>query len=78
MKPLYARNVRTHNGLDRVDNQEIWLNLFNLGPNALHIGLRIEIELAVDVAQTFRPQLNLLGRLFPGHIEDGTNGRKLC
>ncbi len=64
-RTLHARNVRAHNGLDRVDNQEIWLDFLNLSPNALHIGLRIEIELAVNVAQTLRSQLNLLGRLFP-------------
>ncbi len=64
-RALHAGDVRTHNGLDRVDNQEIWLDFLNLGPNALHIGLCIEIELAVNVAQAFRSQLNLLGRLFP-------------
>lgn len=51
-RALHAGDVRAHNGLDGVDNQEIWLDFLNLGPNALHIGLRIEIELAVNVAQT--------------------------
>ena len=63
-RALHTGNIRAHDGLDGVDNQEIWFNLLNLGSNGLHIGLGIEIKLTVDVAQALGPQLNLLGRLF--------------
>ena len=48
-RTLNARNLWTHDGLNRVDNEEIRFDGLYLTANRLHIGLSIKIKFVINI-----------------------------
>ena len=76
-RSLHSRNLRRHNGLDRIDDKKVWLDSLHLSSHALHIGLCIEIKLTINIPQALCTEFDLLGRLLTTDIEDCSYLRQL-
>ena len=48
-RTLNSRNFWTHDGLNRVDNEEIGFYGLYLATNGLHIGLSIKIKFVINI-----------------------------
>ena len=76
-RSLYSWNLRRHNGLDRIDDKKVRLDPLYLCTHALHIGLSIEVKLAIDISQSLCTEFDLLGRLLATDIENRSHLRQL-
>ena len=64
-----ALDIRSKEGLNRIDDEEVGLDVFNVRFNLFEVGLTDDIERVGDRMQTVGTHANLARALLPRHIK---------
>ena len=65
-----ALDLRGRDGLDRVEHQQVGVDVLDVPEHGAQVGLRGEQQLRVERVDPAGPQAHLRGRLLAGHVQD--------